>query len=220
MRKNIHVFYHLYQGHAWKDVYNEQMDLLEGCGLPSAAVIHIGVVGDQALDRVPSGARVTRWPDNREKRDTMEMLRDCCAADPSAAVLFFHTKGTFHPSEGQNAWRRYMDGAVVKPWRENIELLSGNDCVGVDWREGPKPHFSGTFWWANAAFVNGLDHSYLNSMCRYDQEFWIGSTVHSKGARVVALHEAGWPHYEAPYPEERWVDRLGPTQYHIYPPPA
>jgi hypothetical protein len=195
-------------------MYQSQIHALYVSGLLENAKLHIGVVGDIPLFYVPDNAEVVYHKENNEETDTIKMIRDFCFENPDAYIMYFHTKCISRQTIYTESWRHYMEYFMIYRWPECVEYLNnGYDCCGTNWDVktwyGDTPHFSGNFWWANASYINTLDHSYLENDIRVYREFWIGS---NKDVKMKEIHNSGMNnfdlarHYHQIYPEYEYME--------------
>ena len=114
---------------------------------------------DMLAGRETNGPAVTEIP-------TFKWMWDDCQASDDH-VLYFHSKAmTAHDKffdsgdidkYKQNVyWRHYLNWGVLERWRECIKALDRNDMAGVNYREDPIAHYSGSFWWANSSHIRRL----------------------------------------------------------------
>ena len=190
----IAVFYHVFQANHWQEIISEQLDKINNSGLLTAANhLHIGINGDQKFKPLRSNNYgVSRNKNIDGEMDTLYDLYKFCKINPDYKVLYFHTKGaTVWEQHKTNAiaWRRYLEYFNIENWRRCCDLLDSYDCVGTEWETdmtlgGNKfiaPCYAGTFWWANASYINTLDPEYLyrnnwgEGSRRWHCEFWIGT---------------------------------------------
>jgi hypothetical protein len=79
-------------------------------------------------------------------------------------AYYIHTKGAttanhFIPNPAY-WWGQYIEHYTITKWKENVvKLDEGYDISGVEWRDGPLPHFSGNFWWARSEYLAKLPHA-------------------------------------------------------------
>ena len=84
-------------------------------------------------------------------------------------VLYFHSKAMtafdkFFSSRQpditkykQNVyWRHYLNWGALERWRDCVKGLAKHHMAGVNYREDPIPHYSGSFWWANSSHIRRL----------------------------------------------------------------
>uniref|UniRef100_A0A6M3IPM8 Putative methyltransferase n=1 Tax=viral metagenome TaxID=1070528 RepID=A0A6M3IPM8_9ZZZZ len=165
-----------------------------------------------------SKVEVVLYPDNLELRRTLWWIRDYAKENPDDYILFFHTKGITHFTKATEDWRKYMEYFVIERWKDCVAKLDeGYDACGVLWNKytpvGYFPHFSGSFYWAKASYINTLDHYYIDSAWRYHMEFWIGNNPNGK---IYEFHNsrlndkdsliAGKGHYDVEYPRIKYVE--------------
>lgn len=206
----IAIFYHTFQSGMSAFIYQQQMHRLYCSGLiDTADYIHIGVNGDKELFNVPEKARVVYNTNWKEETETLVALKNFAFKNPDYKILYFHMKGTSKETLVANSWRLMMEYFVIDKWRECVEYLDDYDCVGQTykplgptvWQDGSTTLnqglgcYSGNFWWANASYIQTLDHSYLNTNYRFDREFWIGT---NKDVKAKSFMEYAKNNYE-PY---------------------
>jgi len=220
---DIGVFYHVYPGKGWEEMYQEQLGCLVANGLyDKIKHLHIGFNGSLGVCSVPDKAVAVSNENKSEETETLIALRDWCAANPDAFALYFHTKGVSRRNRFTEDWRKCMQYFVITNWRECYKALQeGYDLAGINWQEdtsmGYHPHFSGNFWWAKASYINTLSDEALNSTFRYDREFWIGTGK----PRVKNLWETRYNnkliahHYREPYPKTIYTKNYMTAQEHM-----
>ena len=199
----IAIFYHTFQAGITAFIYQQQIHRLYASGLVKEAdYIHIGVNGDQEMFNVPSKAKVVYNKNLKEETDTLVALKDFAYKNPDYKILYFHLKGGSKQTLIADSWRLMMEYFVIDRWKECIEYLDDYDCVGQTfkplgptlWSDGSTTEntglgcFCGNFWWANASYIQTLDHKYLETDYRFDREFWIGTNPNCK---AKSLQECG-----------------------------
>lgn len=198
----IAVFYHVYQGTNWRQLFDEQIGLLISSGLAqNAELIHVGINGHDLPNAPESNFRVVLNPlPHDEETPTLLALQQFCAENKDVHVLYMHTKGITQPMQSTHDWRKIMEYFCVERWADCIDKLQTHDAVGCLYMDecyyGFFPHFSGNFWWANSSYINRLDHSYLRGGLRQNREFWIGTGNGS----LFSFHTTGLNHYAHEYP--------------------
>ncbi len=194
----LFVVYHVFQAPGWEQLFSEQIGALFISGLLDAANLVICVDGDE---RIPSIPRATAIKVKEfSERPSLKIAREIALQNPSASILYLHTKGISHPTKNQDDWRMMMQYFLVIQWKKAIKMLSENDIVTVNWRNHPMPHCSGNFWWTKASYLASLNPTFMGDHDRFLQEFWIGSG----SGRVHCMHESRIPHYDFPYPSARY----------------
>lgn len=159
------------------------------------------------------------YPENNEETDTLKWVKNYSIENPDDYILYFHTKGISKQNNATEDWRRYMEYFVVENWKDCIvKLDEGYDCCGVMWNsktpQGIHPHFSGTFWWATAKYINTLQDNFLNDSNRYFREYWIGSNqnvkqyeFHNSGLNSFESLKKTGGHYTLRYPRNNYVKK-------------
>ena len=89
---------------------------------------------------------------------TLEWMHEWSRAAPDSPVLYVHVKGCSKPYWEWTMWRWIMNAHAITRWRESIDKLSLNNCVGYSWHATgfPASYFPGNFWWARTSFVRQL----------------------------------------------------------------
>lgn len=216
------VFYHVFPGENWEDMYLEQLGALLASKLyEQLDYFYIGFNGSLDLLSLPDKAIACENQNKQEETDTLKALHKWCQDNDDAAVLYMHTKGVSRRTKYTDDWRHLMEFFCIHNWQECItHLVLGadentppSDLVGINWQEqtsmGWHPHFSGGFWWANSNYVADLSEEYLEHPNRYWREFWIGT-----GDPVVSnLWESHLNrtdkamHYTQPYAKKLYSNR-------------
>jgi len=206
----IAIFYHIFQSGMSAFIYQQQIHRLYTTELIDAAdYIHIGVNGEKELFNVPEKAKVVYNTNWKEETETLVALKNFAYENPDYKILYFHMKGASKETLVANSWRLMMEYFVIDKWKECIEYLNDYDCVGQTfnplgttiWSDGRTTDnnglgcYHGNFWWANASYVQTLDHQYLETDYRFDREFWIGT---NKNVKAKSFIEYGKYDYE-PY---------------------
>lgn len=174
------VFYHVFPGDNWEDMYLEQLGALLASKLyEQLDYFYIGFNGSLDLLSLPGKAIACENQNKKEETDTLRALHQWCKENDDAAVLYMHTKGVSRRTGYTDDWRHLMEFFCIHSWSKCIGHLTSSDVVGVNWQEntsmGWHPHFSGGFWWANSNYVANLSDEYLDHPNRYWREFWIGT---------------------------------------------
>lgn len=206
-RNKLAVFYHLYQYGDWQNLLAEQSQLLIDSGLAEACeFIHVGVSGNDvpgSFDKFKFVKNEEPWT---EETPTLSTLKNFCIQNEDYSVLYMHTKGVTQPMQSTYDWRKIMEYFCIEKWQHAVQKLEEHDAVGCLYMDhcyyGYFPHFSGNFWWANASYVNRLNHSYLTDGIRQNREFWIGTGDGS----LYSFHTTGLNHYAHEYPRSLYAN--------------
>lgn len=206
-RNKLAVFYHLYQYGDWQNLLAEQSQLLIDSGLVKACeFIHVGVSGNnvpKSFDKFKFVKNEEPWT---EETPTLSALKNFCIQNEDYSVLYMHTKGITQPMQSTYDWRKIMEYFCIEKWQDAVQKLEKHDAVGCLYMDhcyyGYFPHFSGNFWWANASYVNRLNHSYLTDGIRQNREFWIGTGDGS----LYSFHTTGLNHYAHEYPRSLYAN--------------
>jgi hypothetical protein len=214
--KLIHWF-HCYAatGSRWREAFGEHMAHLRASGLDeqldekNCVIVGGDRDGDEAYRYAErAGFDVRSRPHDGAEQETLNaMLADLAFRHFDLRrmdlVLYAHTKGAHDPSAINLAWRTSMLYDVVDCWRSVVARFYDwehpIDAAGPHWltpeefgeKMVPSPFFGGNFWWARAAFLQGLPAVPLTG--RHEAEAWIGR--HTCTERVANLRP-GWPGFQ------------------------
>ena len=77
-------------------------------------------------------------------------------------ILYLHTKGSSYTknyiyNDGIVSWTNYMLYCLVDNFQTCTDLLNRYDTVGCNFRNDPKKHYSGNFWWARSSYLQKLN---------------------------------------------------------------
>ena len=149
---------------------------------------------------------------------TLSYLYDFCHHNPDSIVLYFHDKGSYHPSADNLYFRNFLDCYVLNTHCVDALLNEKDklDTCGFRFSPFPSTHYSGNFWWARCSYVNTLIHpgsrtlnqtfvkgqnTYGNGIVSFDRylaESWIGSGPRIKPADCLD-HEVDQGQYLCGY---------------------
>ena len=166
-RREILGTYHVATFPGWRAIVEAQARRLVASGLlAETSRVLVGVVGEPAEDL----AVIDEWLGRRAEIrhlgplgafefPTLQWLIEEAKGHDSAC-WYVDTKGVSTGSVEGATHRGRMELQVVDNWAGCLEVLRDRDACGMDWRhdrQGPyPPHFSGNFWWANAAYLRTL----------------------------------------------------------------
>lgn len=204
----VAVFAHNYLDNNWQYVVKDQLKGLVSSGLYKRAdKIHYGVYAKdaheyEAFRRIVSDfdedskIYVCEYRNNHFEFTTLTHLQSYCCANPSAKVLYYHTKGTSRDFDVKiDSWRKCLEYFTIERWRDSLRLLDVSDVCGALYEENYRitfddpleedivlnNYFSGNFWWANADYVRGLPNItrlMAEGGNRTTCELWIGMSPH------------------------------------------
>lgn len=176
----IHVYWHIAQLNNWRSVVEQQLDRLNKSGLGvAAASITVVMLGEEQYD-FPSNMKVLQWPELGlfEFMTLQKVWEDSKHKHASDDVVFyFHTKGVSRAGQvNVDDWRLYMEKCLIDDWGKCVIKLKDFDTCGVEFRSGPKPHYSGNFWWATCEHIKKLPLPVVVPD-RYYAEKWVLGSV-------------------------------------------
>jgi hypothetical protein len=195
VRERVRVFYHLACTGNWREVFTEQIGLLDACSFPPVDLTVLGDAEDlrdvheicEALGR-PFNL-VFHSPELTHFETPSLLAIEAYARENDGYVLYLHSKGVSSPDDELKArWRELMMRELVENWERCMLELPHYDAIGVNWRDMPPvSHFSGNFWYAATRYLRTLPdfRAYYESPQyriwdpihdkRLGCEFWIGS---------------------------------------------
>ena len=189
-------FWHIATIGQWRMILESQLAKIMASGLYEASHnIFVNIAGTSEAAPLPDAFDNRKFAVSRSRLEqweypTLRVLQER-ARQEEACCWYIHLKGVSHSIEGEQScvrgWREYMEYFVIENWRLCMEQLVDHDAVGVQWKTGPRPHFSGNFWWANASYrrlASIEDVERVAQGGRHEAEFWIGSGR----PRVKCLH--------------------------------
>lgn len=154
--------------------------------------------------------------DNRQyERPTLRRMHEDSQKEEFYA-FYCHTKGITrkHPIVKRHVrdWVNFMLYFALYKYKEVFEHLETYDCVGVNYQNVPKNHYSGNFWWTKSSHLQKLNPdigpTYL------DPEMWIASYADGK---YKTLHNSNVDHYRDEYPEHKYqTNSIHNTQKNVY----
>lgn len=208
--KAAHVFYHVFTTENPKtlDIVKEQLKLLLSEHLQSyfttitccvsgnyrphydATLTLLQAAQAQKDSRIRIATAV--FNDKTYERLTLNHLIRT-QLDPKAMYLYIHTKGSTKPAvewECVQDWRRCMEYFLLERINDCLHALDVYDTVGILYRDTPKPHYSGNFWWATGNYLQRLIVKKPTVGPDYfDPEMWVCS-AHPRQRNLFPLTRA------------------------------
>lgn len=86
---------------------------------------------------------------------TQQSMLEYCLGHPDERVVYLHPKGSFHPNEGQNSWRRNLTGVATSQGCLNPPNPTCNVC-GLGFQATWGPLFLGNMYTAHCSYVRKL----------------------------------------------------------------
>jgi hypothetical protein len=196
----LHAFYNLFWNGATPRIAHEQLSWLESSGVKISA-LHVFAFGSN-LSGLPKIEEWTSAPVRYEELSrsgnedvTLAALHRFCSAAAlegrEAYVLYFHPKGSFHPSTRNEKYRQAVGHYVLRRPEGCLTAMAHGHCdaCGLRFSEHPHAHFPGNMWWANCSYVSQLYPpdiprgelkgvnlpDYCIGIGRFASEHWIGS---------------------------------------------
>jgi hypothetical protein len=104
---------------------------------------------------------MAQYPDGDEVL-TLSHLHDYCRANDSELVVYFHNKGSFHPSVSNDNLRRSLtaalssDHCLTKMIKKDLGALSTCDTCSLLFDPLPGTHYPGNMWVARCSYIAKL----------------------------------------------------------------
>ena len=206
--KPLAVFYHIWsppRTDIWKILVDEQLKLIERCGLHERADVACCISGPQH-QAIHDFVGHVKWLEVIEHTEdesefeglTLKHAYQRCVDDRERlrqSIAYFHTKGIRHLTSGPegyraiqnvNSWRHLLEYGVLERWKDCVLELMTHDIAGINFHEAPARHFGGNFWWATADYIRRLPHPHSPAFLspnfadpmnreRIRYEMWVGS---------------------------------------------
>ena len=174
------------------------MDRLKSSGI-IFKTIYINNIGQPIKDFT----QLTNYSTNCELFEipTINKIIEFSKLNRYDSVLYLHTKGVSYREEYKEVddWIDLMLHFLLM----NKNLLNHYDCIGCNYKQQPKPHFSGNFWWANCNYLSGLPILSENlPVNKNDAEFHL----FQNNPDYYCLHYSGVDHYCQRYPKENYLE--------------
>ena len=186
--KNINkivIFYHICELGNWKEIVDEQLDLIKSSGLYNIIEsINIGFLGEKKniLPYLNNKIKLVYHSDNKNEYEmpTVNKIMEFCEKEKNEYyILYIHSKGVTKLTKnkkvkynGQHYWRKYMNYWNIYKHKICIEQLNkGFYTVGINCFDN---HYSGNFWWANSIYIkNNLKYLKYKDDNGMQSEFWL-----------------------------------------------
>lgn len=115
-------------------------------------------------------------------------------------IYYMHTKSISRKEKCYSDWRKLCDYFTINKWRLSIKLLQYYDCVGINFKNFPKKHFSGNYWWSKSEHINRLKNindAYLSP------EMYICSDFKTN---YISLFQSNVTHGNTEFEPEKYID--------------
>lgn len=222
MSRPIVGFFHIALINQHQDITEEILSLCIDSGLMEVMdQLNLCILGEEEFVWPVEHPRFNiayRSPNIKEyEYATLKVLANYARDNPTAKLMHIHNSGTKNgrKSDGNYGdpkypyWRYLEAYHTISRHKECIDYLDCFDGCGIEYITDPGPHFSGTWWWANANYINTLppiseiegDHP-KNALAAafapmHGAEFWIGmnpnhnfKSLYNTGYHWVRRHES------------------------------
>ena len=197
-----HVYIHVAMMGNFEKIFTELSQSINLSELSVNSTINVGIVGGNIGSLNTPWNKFSSGNISDFEFKTLSKMQQHAKLSENDYYLYIHTKGVSTPDNPAiDDWRKYMTYFCVEKWKDCINKLNeGADCVGVDWRTDPVPHYSGNFWWASGKHLSKLPDILALGQpgaphvlsVRHNAEFWIGMKPETKS---VSLWDCGINQY-------------------------
>ena len=177
------VFIHVATIGRWREVFEEQIQLIKYSGLYDLLdSIYISVLGDgfdykdEKLQIIYSSIDLLEW-----EFPTLDKLWEfACQEDMN--ILYIHGKGASEYKECIEDWRHYLQYFLIERHEDCLRHLEEYDICGCDWLGS---HYFGNFWWARSSYLRTLKSPYdIKSTLHVKNRPWAG-----KNQQILVVKE-------------------------------
>lgn len=189
----LYVVYHCYLVNHWRSLVIEQLErckksgLYEACGEFWVTVILNEEKEEEfrELVKLYDKLKFDIQKNNSAEYLGIKKVKELGDNSKNSKILYFHTKGvsniyTDHKNaiyceekvKNINAWRECLEYFLIDKWKESIEKLESNDCVGVTNNNG---WYWGNFWWTKSEYIKKCRE--VGLWGRWDYEAWLNNYV-------------------------------------------
>lgn len=189
----IIIVYHCFLINEWKNLIQEQLDRLILSGLYDKCdeiwntVTLLDVTEDEYKEFVKKYTKLkfVFGVQNSAEYLGIKKVKEIGNLYDDAKILYFHTKGVSNTYdnvidrnyckqkvENIKAWRECLEYYLIDKWKESLDNLKNNDCVGVTNVHG---WYWGNFWWANSNYIKRCRE--VEHWGRWDYEAWLNNYV-------------------------------------------
>jgi hypothetical protein len=205
-----YIFYHIYCNENTLPILTDQMTKIIFSGLYNDVnTIYCFITGINVyiepcinyLSNIGKKITIVDMAENNTEYERFTLLKIPHFINDDDKFLYLHTKGITKPNNSNvTDWRNYMEYFVIGKYKECLQDLVMYDCVGVNWRYCPKPHFSGNFWWTKGSYFNKLPHTIDSDYCA--PEFYIGLG----SPKIKCLYSTTLDHYYNKFSMKDYID--------------
>eukprot|EP01039_Chlorochromonas_danica_P002176 gene2176-2374_t len=167
------AFWHIFTGGThFKSIVHAQAKAINDSGLyDHLDHIYYTVVGSTHQNVSLSGNKYSLYKNHGRygnEVQTLKLVYDYCqghakqssssgagaGAGSNVKILYFHNKGSFHPTPENRQLRQVLDCFVLSP--DCLSVLDDYDTCGMRFTPLPYLHYSGNFWWSTCNHINKL----------------------------------------------------------------
>ena len=113
----------------------------------------IGVPLDGAFENITTTS--LRHDEKGDEKETLGLLWEYCQENPDDIVVYLHSKGSFHPSDENEAMRKFLTIGATSKECMSLPTNMCNVC-GSRMSPLPHPHIPGNMWSAQCAYARKL----------------------------------------------------------------
>eukprot|EP01039_Chlorochromonas_danica_P008669 gene8669-9552_t len=165
------AFWHIFtSGTHFNSIVHAQAKVINDSGLyDHLDHIYYTVVGSANRNVSFSGSKYSLYKNHGRHGNevqTLKLVYDYCqehdkqssssgaGSGSDVKILYFHNKGSFHPTPENEKVRQLLDCFVLSP--DCLSVLDDYDTCGMRFAPLPFLHYSGNFWWSTCNHINKL----------------------------------------------------------------
>jgi len=144
------IFLHVaLMGHG-EEIANEILTHVKSSGLlKNSTKLYVSVVGYGKLNlNITKNIEIIyhNIPVTEFEYPTLKLMEDYALCNKTN-MLYLTCLGTTGRTKDRENKRKYIHYFLIDKWKDCVNALNrGYDCVGVDYRQKPVPHFGGFHW--------------------------------------------------------------------------
>jgi len=188
-RGNVYVFYHIHCNMNTMNIVGDQVSKIIFSGLYKTVTnIYCFLTGKADaiqeiktyIDTLPKKFVVADVGVDDTSYERFTLNRISKYLKDSDKFLYIHSKGVSRVHEATRLssiiylWRNFMEYFLIAHFKECLDKLNTYDIVGAAYKdEKIGPHYSGNFWWSNAAYFKRLHATTPIGSSYHDPEAYI-----------------------------------------------
>ena len=217
--KKIYLFSHNYLINDWKEILENQLNLLISSKLYDEMTnMYLLAFGDNQWNELIKLIRIydtdnkiitLNIDENFYEYPTLQKLyKFIKKLNENSYIFYFHLKGVWSSidinknKEAIKSWRKCLEYFNIEKWKDCINKLDeGYEVVGTLYNYNEKePLFSGNFWWSTSDYIKKLKYPEYDST----KDPWFGKPE----------DDGGWCRVEC----EKWINTIPNNFYNFFTP--